>query len=252
MPFDSKGKFTRLHSWEQDRIDDIDIVTDHHDDEDNNFADAFNQCFLRSGVVPMQGDVDVAGFKVVGLADGYADKDAVNLKQLKEKEVSIRDFFNLITPVGDIKPSLLNVNHDNWLLCNGQAISREDYPDLFKLMGVNFGKGNGVTTFNVPDYRGKFLRGLGGGSAANMHTAQSDALQGHMHAATNISVCDTNAGRGNAFITTGSSNYVANFNLPVLAKGLISDAANGTPRVAKETRPINYAVNYFVKAKKEA
>ena len=30
MPFDSQGNFTRLHSWEQDRIDDIDIVTDHH------------------------------------------------------------------------------------------------------------------------------------------------------------------------------------------------------------------------------
>lgn len=48
MPFDSQGNFTRLHSWEQDRIDDIDIVTDHHDAEDDNFADGFNQCFLRS------------------------------------------------------------------------------------------------------------------------------------------------------------------------------------------------------------
>ena len=39
MPFDSQGNFTRLHNWEQDRIDDIDIVTDHHDEEDDNFAD---------------------------------------------------------------------------------------------------------------------------------------------------------------------------------------------------------------------
>ena len=58
MPFDSQGNFTRLHSWEQDRIDDIDIVTDHHDAEDDNFADGFNQCFLRSGVVPMKGNLN--------------------------------------------------------------------------------------------------------------------------------------------------------------------------------------------------
>ena len=34
MPFDSEGMFSRLHSWENDRINDIDIVTDHMDEED--------------------------------------------------------------------------------------------------------------------------------------------------------------------------------------------------------------------------
>ena len=48
MPFDSQGNFTRLHSWEQDRIDDIDIVTDHHDAEDDNFAEGLNQCFCAA------------------------------------------------------------------------------------------------------------------------------------------------------------------------------------------------------------
>ena len=38
MPFDSEGMFSRLHNWEDDRINDIDIVTDHHDEEDDNFG----------------------------------------------------------------------------------------------------------------------------------------------------------------------------------------------------------------------
>lgn len=54
MPFDSQGKFYRLHNWEQDRIDDIDIVSDHHDEEDDNFAQGLNECVLRNGLVPME------------------------------------------------------------------------------------------------------------------------------------------------------------------------------------------------------
>ena len=76
MPFDSQGNFTRLHSWEQDRIDDIDIVTDHHDAEDDNFADGFNQCFLRSGVVPMKGNLNAGGFKVTRVKEATDDTEA--------------------------------------------------------------------------------------------------------------------------------------------------------------------------------
>lgn len=40
------------------------------------------------------------------------------------------------------------------ILCNGQAVSREQYSALFKLKGTVFGKGDGETTFNVPDLTG--------------------------------------------------------------------------------------------------
>lgn len=42
-----------------------------------------------------------------------------------------------------------------WFLCNGQAISRTQYPKLFALIGETFGKGDGVNTFNIPDERGR-------------------------------------------------------------------------------------------------
>lgn len=52
-----------------------------------------------------------------------------------------------------------------YLLCDGTAISRTDYADLFSAIGTEWGIGNGVTTFNVPDFRGRTLIGSGGSYA---------------------------------------------------------------------------------------
>lgn len=46
-----------------------------------------------------------------------------------------------------------------WLKCNGAAISRTIYANLFDAIGSTFGDGDGSTTFNLPDLRGEFLRG---------------------------------------------------------------------------------------------
>jgi microcystin-dependent protein len=48
-----------------------------------------------------------------------------------------------------------------WLMCDGQAYSRTLYPDLFAVIGSTFGAGDGSSTFNVPDRRGK--TGIGAG-----------------------------------------------------------------------------------------
>jgi microcystin-dependent protein len=47
-----------------------------------------------------------------------------------------------------------------WIPCLGQAISRDAFADLFALFGTSFGHGDGSTTFNVPDYHGRFLLGV--------------------------------------------------------------------------------------------
>jgi len=44
-----------------------------------------------------------------------------------------------------------NANFGQWLLCNGQAISRIDYQVLFSVIGIEYGSGDGITTFNVPN-----------------------------------------------------------------------------------------------------
>jgi len=51
-----------------------------------------------------------------------------------------------------------------WLLCNGQAVSRTTYAALYDQLGTTYGSGDGSTTFNVPDLRGRVLIGSGTGT----------------------------------------------------------------------------------------
>lgn len=70
---------------------------------------------------------------------------------------------------GDSAPS-------GWLLCDGAAVSRTTYVDLFSLVGTRFGQGNGVTTFNIPDLRGKFLRGRDAGATNDPDSSSRTAM----------------------------------------------------------------------------
>lgn len=68
-----------------------------------------------------------------------------------------------------------------WIKCDGRAVSRSAYPALFAYLGTEFGSGDGSTTFNMPDYRGCFLRildeGRGYDSGRKIGTYQADAMQ---------------------------------------------------------------------------
>jgi microcystin-dependent protein len=56
-----------------------------------------------------------------------------------------------------------------WLMCYGQAVSRTTYANLFAAIGTTYGAGDGTTTFNLPDLRGRVAAGKDdmGGTAAN-------------------------------------------------------------------------------------
>ena len=69
-------------------------------------------------------------------------------------------------PVGCIVPFTSDVVPENWLLCNGQAISRTEYALLFSIIGTTYGVGDGSTTFNLPDLRGRVPLGKGTGTGA--------------------------------------------------------------------------------------
>ena len=64
----------------------------------------------------------------------------------------------------------------DWLLCFGQAISRTTYATLFAVVSTTYGVGNGTTTFNLPDLRGRIPGGkddMGGTAASRLTTAGS-------------------------------------------------------------------------------
>ena len=64
---------------------------------------------------------------------------------------------------------------EGYLLCDGAALSRTVYNELFEAIGTTWGAGNGETTFNLPDFSGKFIRGTGGNAAA-LGTVQAEGL----------------------------------------------------------------------------
>lgn len=84
---------------------------------------------------------------------------------------------------------------DGWLVCDGAAYSRATYADLYARIGTTYGAGDGSTTFNVPDYRGRVgvgpdggagrlvaatAAGVAGGSAT--HTLTAAQMPVHSHA----------------------------------------------------------------------
>lgn len=135
-------------------------------------------------------------------------------------------------PTGSILTMALGAVPNGYLECDGQAVSRVSYAALFSAIGLTYGTGDGISTFNVPDFRGEFLRGWDNGKgtdpARTIGSFQADELRSHTHTYTTKSGTppqsgsSTNVWNGEATTNTG--------------------ATGGT-----ETRPRNLAVMYCVK-----
>ncbi|OUS00763.1 hypothetical protein A9Q86_08375 [Flavobacteriales bacterium 33_180_T64] len=106
-----------------------------------------------------------------------------------------------------------------YLICDGSAVSRTTYADLFAVIGVIYGNGNGSTTFNLPDYRGEFLRGFDNGAGNDpdaisrldrgdgvtgdaIGTKQTGETNSHLHNIAPPDVASSTIG-GHQHITTG-------------------------------------------------
>src|SRR6516164_470322 len=127
-----------------------------------------------------------------------------------------------------------------WLLCYGQAISRTVYAALFAVLGTTYGAGDGSTSFNLPDLRGRAVAGVDnmGGTAAGRLTGATGSVAGttlgatggeethnlsatempsHTHAVTTNTTVNTSinvgygsGGLGAGYGSTGSGNSPAN------------------------------------------
>lgn len=91
-----------------------------------------------------------------------------------------------ICPFGHIVAWTTTTAPTHWLLCDGSDVSRTTYADLFGVIGITYGAGNGTTTFTLPDLRGRVIIMVDG--AANRITAAS----------TGGANADTLAGQGGA------------------------------------------------------
>ncbi len=137
----------------------------------------------------------------------------------------------------------------NWMLCDGGELSRDTYDDLFKKIGIAWGKGNEISTFNIPDLRGLFLRGVdlgagmdpdsdkrisrkGSNSGAKIGSYQDDEFESHNHLYGRIKTFENHPYSGERA------------EIPYHEKVDSTRKSGGN-----ETRPRNAYVNWMIKVK---
>lgn len=152
-------------------------------------------------------------------------------------------------PVGAIIPFGSDTVPENWLLCDGSAVSRTTYQQLFNTIGVSFGQGDGFTTFNLPDLRDRVPIGkdttdtdfdvLGKTAGERKHTLTVNEMPAHKHTAAGIVTVGDRVGY---FAIGGSTG----------ATGNITAVGNtGGGQAHNITQP-SIATNYIIKATQSA
>ena len=163
----------------------------------------------------------------------------------------IKNIGNILTPAGAVQAFARSTPPLGWLRCNGAAVSRTTYNSLFAAIGTTFGAGDGSSTFNLPDLRGEFIRGLDDGRGVDagrlLGSAQGGALQFHNHllpTGTGSSI----APQPNIPDATWSTTTDANSALPNGAVATTYGESGTSGSFASETRPRNIALLYCIKA----
>lgn len=145
-------------------------------------------------------------------------------------------------PAGTIVYFAMNKAPTGFLKANFAAVSRTVYADLFAAIGTTYGAGDGVNTFNVPEGRAEFPRGLDDGRGIDpgrvIGSWQVDSMKAHQHM-TGLDH-ENEGGAGAAF---GRKELTANKRTEVLdALGYTSNNSTLTESIGgTETRPRNVA-----------
>jgi microcystin-dependent protein len=146
------------------------------------------------------GWVDRGAYKLTVSGSGLVSYDQqFDAAPAADSTVDALWLLNTLIPVGLILPYAINSAPSGWLLCNGQAVVRATYPALNALLSGStypYGNGDGTTTMNVPDLRGRipvcagtsggstFALGATGGEETHTLTAGEGGVAAHGHANT--------------------------------------------------------------------
>jgi rhizosphere induced protein len=224
---------------------------------------------LVFGVIPalLLGAVAVV---VAQPPETFSDNELLSAKKMNDNFSNLQAQINNLVPAGTVVAFASETTPTGWLPCDGKQYNALDstYAALYAAIGTLYGGNTSSKVFNVPDYRGMFLRGWNNGASSNGATidpdasartaaagglagdhvgsVESDALQAHMHTLT-IPRDGTTVRLGRAGGYTDPSNGVYLGLGDGIASGtdIIFGATGG--RSAAETRPKNAYVNYIIK-----
>lgn len=151
-------------------------------------------------------------------------------------------------PTGAILPYGGSSAPTGYLLCDGTAINRTTYAALFAIISTSYGVGNGTTTFNLPDLRGRFPLGkddMGGSSANRVTATEADNLGQASGAETHTLVIGEIPSHNHGGITglAGSGSAQFSGGGSQLATAASSQGGGG----AHNNMPPYQTVNYIIK-----
>lgn len=166
----------------------------------------------------------------------YLDED--------DNEIQITSGGVLIAaPAGQVAAFAMETAPTGWLECDGSAVNRTTYALLFAAIGEVYGVGDGSTTFNLPDFRGQFLRGWDHGAGIDPDAAtRTDAGDG---STTGDHVGTEQDSQNKAHTHTVQNQTGAAYGQPT---GQINDgAAQSGSSGGDEARPVNINVMYCIR-----
>jgi len=158
------------------------------------------------------------------------------------------DMLHRLVPAGSVFYFPLSLPPLGYLHCDGSAVLRDEYADLYEVIGTYFGAGNGSTTFNLPDLRGEFIRcwaGARGVDTGRVLRSFQDYAQRQI-TGTIYHNWTTFGSASGAFALGGGGSTIAGAASPSGSASVSLDSARQVP-TAGEVRPRNVALLACIK-----
>ena len=162
--------------------------------------------------------------------------------------------------IGVIKLFSGSTAPDGWMICDGSAISRTTYSTLFSLIGTTYGSGDGSTTFNIPNLKGKTVVGIDEDDTDFDTLGETGGSKTHQHN-TSLFSKDVNGAGGDVMINWNGSQYGLDRSGTTVASGAwgnVSASGNagsktGYPYKTSEDSSLQpyIVLNYIIKVGEE-
>ena len=209
-------------------------------------------------IVHKTGDETIGGIKTFSASPVLPGNATTALQAVPKQQLDSAIAGAPSVPAGAVMPFAMVSPPSGWLVANGAAVSRTTYSTLFSAIGTTFGSGDGLTTFNLPDLRGEFIRGVDSGRGVDvgrqLGSAQTDQNKSHTHtgtAASNGAHTHTTHGHNN---NSYNNNATAGGGSEIAGGGTTGSAGAHTHTLTinadggNEARPRNIALLYCIKA----
>ena len=180
MPFNGSGTFSVVNTFVPNTTISSSAVNTNFSD----IATGLSDCLTRDGQAGMTAPLKAASGSPGNPSITFSANTTTGFRLSGNSVILVQGGVDVgavaANPVGTVIDYAGGTAPGGWLLCYGQAVSRTTYALLFTAIGTTWGVGDGVTTFNVPDLRGRGTYGKDdmGGSAASRITNSGSGIVG--------------------------------------------------------------------------